>query len=336
MSTKIYNAFRMKANSLDEVVNKFFQEKQKITQDIEYALIKDVLLESIVLYDKFSLEGENLVFSQGTNEKNKLDYSKSVREILSDKYWDGKRNKDKDDRDEEDFKEVEVNMIIYPQPIEHFGEKSYLMQLYGKDELTSIVENKHLTQWGVQEYNYWNNTDQPDTITDYEWNIRREHWKAIDIPLFSGISITFVKSPKYEVFFMYNLKSSIHHVEKVLEDLNKDMTIDKRVEQYIKKIKENIAYKYCYDLAIKENNLENAEREKITDFIMSKGMSIYFKSRDRVRDNEFTDEEKEQFYEKENLIRKLLKNNFILDDFSKKGEDILKESELKLTKKMKP
>lgn len=36
MSTKIYNAFRINGNSLDEVINKVFKEKSKITQDIEY------------------------------------------------------------------------------------------------------------------------------------------------------------------------------------------------------------------------------------------------------------------------------------------------------------
>lgn len=335
MSTKIYNAFRMKADSLDEVIQKFFKEKETIKEDIEYALIKDVLLECIVLYDKISLEGESLPFPQNNNEKNKLDYSKSVMSIVSDKFWNRTRNKDDEDLSDNQ-KELEVNMIIYPQPINHFGEKSYLMQLFGKDDLTSIVENKHLNKWGVEEYNYWNNTDPPDTLTDYEWNLRRQNWKDIDIPLFSGVSLTFVKSSKYEVFFMYNRKSKIHHVEKVLEELNQYMTIEKRVSQYINKIKENVAYKYCYDVAIKKNNLENADKEKVIDFMYNKGMSIYFESKDRVKEDQFTDEEKLLFTEKEKLIRKILKNHFLLEDFSKKGEDILKDSQLKTMKKIKP
>lgn len=335
MSTKIYNAFRINGNSLDEVINKVFKEKSKITQDIEYVLIKKILSESIMLYDRFSLEGDNLILPERESEKYRLKYEDSIKMILAKKYLNHRKDTE-EDYEERDFKDVEVNMILYPQPIDYFKEKSYLIQLYGDDDLTSIVKDKYLDKWGVKEYNYWDNTDQPNTITDYEWEMRKNHWKNIDIPLLNGISVTFIKSPKYNVFYMYSSKSEIHHIERALKELNEEVTIETRVQKYMREIKESVAYKEYYDKEIELHNLKNAEKEQISKFLVSKGMSIYFKAIDKVKNDNFTEEEKKEFYEKEQLLRKLLKSNFVLDDFSKKGEDIRVESLLKIAKKMKP
>lgn len=330
MSIKIFNAFRIKADSLDEVIQTFFKEKEQVTQDLELCVVKDVLMEAIILYDKFTLEGDGFPFKKSEGEKNKLDYSKTVQSMLFDKLWSKKEDSFKDENPE-----IESQLMIYPQPINHFGEKCYLIQVFGHDDLTKTLEKKHFSKWNMQEYNYWDSTDQPDTITDYEWDLRRKNWKGIDIPLFSGISITFVKSPKYQIYYMKNTKDNNHIIESSLEDIQKSMTLEKRVQQYIIKIKEEVAYKQCYDLAIKENKLENATDEEVRDFIISKGMRIYFESRDKVKDNDFNDEEKLLFIDKEKQIRKLLKENIIFADLSKKGEDIFKEAQLKYSKKLK-
>lgn len=331
MSIKIYNAFRVKADNLDEVVQMFFKEKAQITQDLELCVVKDILMEAIITYDKFTLEGDNLPFKKSESDKHKLDNTQSVQNILFNKLWNKKEESFK-----EENPEIESQVIIYPQPIDHFGEKSYLMQVFGEDKLIETLNKKYFSKWNIEEYNYWDNTDPPDTITDYEWDLRRKNWKGIDIPLFSGIAINFVKSPKYEIYYMNNISSKRELVKNTLEVLQTTMTVDTRVEQYVQKIKEDVAYKYCYDIAIKENNLENASNDDIRDFIISRGMGIYFKSRDRVREDIFTDEEKLSFAEKQTQIRKLLKPIITFEDLSKKGEEIVQETQLRQNKKLKP
>lgn len=331
MSTKIYNAYRIKADSLDEVIKTFFKEKEKITQDLELSIVKDILIEAIINYDKFTLEGDGLPFKKSGSEKDKLDSSKTVQNILFDKMWNKKEDSFKDENPV-----IESQIILYPEPIDHFGDKCYLFQVFGEDQLTEIFDKKYFSKWHVEEYNYWDSTDQPDTITDYEWELRRKNWKNIDIPLLTGISITFVKSPKYEIYYMHNLKSKRDNVIHTLEQLQQTMTLEKRVDQYVQKIKEDVAYKHCYDIAIKENNLENASNDEIRDFIISRGMGIYFESRDRVRDDDFTHEEKLSFSDKQTQIRKLLKHTINFDDLSVKGEDILQQALLRQNKKIKP
>jgi len=39
----------------------------------------------------------------------------------------------------------------------------------------------------VTEYGYWNNTDQPDELTEAEWKEREKAWDAFDIPAHAGL-----------------------------------------------------------------------------------------------------------------------------------------------------
>jgi hypothetical protein len=69
-----------------------------------------------------------------------------------------------------------------------------------QDKFLGIVytENgKWFKQWlsmpGVSEYGYWNNTDQPDNISDEEWEVRSEVWDEVlgdlGIPSMVGFTI---------------------------------------------------------------------------------------------------------------------------------------------------
>lgn len=40
----------------------------------------------------------------------------------------------------------------------------------------------------VSEYGYWNNTDEPDDVTEEEWEIRKKAWDKLDIPADDGVS----------------------------------------------------------------------------------------------------------------------------------------------------
>lgn len=302
MSTKIFNAFRMEASSLDEVINKIFIEKKNIIKDIENKLIKDVLLEMIQLYDKFSLESLGLQFDE--NEQENL--NTNVHSIIMDKLWR---------KNNENIKEKEVSIIIYPESINHFNKKNYLMQIYAEEAITKIMTNKYFKKWNLEEYNYWNNTDQPDTITDYEWNLRKENWEKIDIPILSGVSITLLNSSKYEIFNSYGCKEQKDIVKNILNDLNKEYNLEKRIEKSLFKVKEKIAYEECYDNFIKKNNLENTENSVLEDIMRKKGMKIYLESLDKAIENNFNENQIYQIQEKEIQIKNLLKKDFIIEDF---------------------
>lgn len=334
MSTKIYNAFRMQANSLDEVINTFFKEKKSIEKEIEKQLIKEVLLEMIECYDAFSLRGDNLPLKknqESKEDKESINNDKTINSIIMDKIWN--RNKKIDNHEE--VKTLEISMIIYPQSIDCFGEKNYLMQLYAEDEIKDIIVNQFLKKWGIEEYNYWNSTDQPDTITDYEWEIRKTHWSEIDIPLLSGMSITFLKSSKYEVFYTYSGKSRKAITKTILEDLVNEFSIEKRIENNLYKVKEKISYDEIYKEFIKNNNLENAERSVLADQLISQSMKMYFAAREKTKKNNFNEEQLYEIQEKEKQIKLLLKNNFIIEDFAIEVKDIQAQSLAKINKKLK-
>lgn len=328
MSTKIYNAFKIKANSLDEVIQLFFSKKEDITQDIEEQILKDILKEMINNFDRFSLAGHNLIKEDG--EKNKLNYETTVHSMIMDKFWD--RNK-KEDSDKDD--NIESSFILYPQSIDYFGEKSYLMQVFIENKIIDILQEKYFKEWKISEYDYWNNTDQPDTITDYEWNLRKNHWKNIDRPLFAGMSITFVKANKYEIYMNYGYSYKKEQVKTIISSLNKEFNLEKRIEKNVFAVKEEIAYKENYDKFIISNNLENVVHEKLVDAIMSKGMGVYMDSIRQAKDNKFNEDQLAIIKEKENLIKLLLKEEIVVEDFQMKGEDIKNLAQSKLTKKFK-
>lgn len=55
----------------------------------------------------------------------------------------------------------------------------------------------------LEEYGYWDNTDQPDEITDKEWRHRKRAWDTLDVPADDGLLIntpsrTSVQIKRYE------------------------------------------------------------------------------------------------------------------------------------------
>lgn len=41
----------------------------------------------------------------------------------------------------------------------------------------------------LRDYGYWNNTDEPDDVTDAEWRQRRRAWSKLDVPRDDGLLI---------------------------------------------------------------------------------------------------------------------------------------------------
>lgn len=318
MSTKIYNAYKINSSSLDEVINFLFENKKEITSEIERYVIKDILLEMMVIYDKYCLEGEGKPYKEKIDET--IDENESINRLILNKLWDKKNDEDK--------KEIETSIILYPKSIDYFGEKAYLFQYFGDNKFLPIIEK--ILDKKIMNYDYYNNTDHPDELTEFEWNLRKDHWKNIDVPLFNGMSITFTKENKYSIYYMNARKKEL--IQSIFDELKKEVTVNKRVENYTNEIMQSVAYEKCYKKFLKENNLENETKEKLRDIVFEKGMSIYFDSRDYVKKNLFTEDEIIIINQKSNQIKNLIKEDIVLEDFNEKIVDIKKKINVKFQK----
>lgn len=56
------------------------------------------------------------------------------------------------------------------------------------DEYRQALEDANV----VREYGYWNNTDQPDYVTDAEWEERKKAWDFLSVPADEGFTIPMI------------------------------------------------------------------------------------------------------------------------------------------------
>ena len=124
-------------------------------------------------------------------------------------------------------------------------------------------------------------------------------------------------------------------LNEIFNEVILDVNLEKRIDNYKIEIMNKVAYEHCYQDFIKENKLENENPEKLKDLIFEKGMSIYFDSRNYVRDNLFNEDEINQINEKVDKIKKSLKEHITLEDFNIKISEIKNKNSFNL-KKIKP
>lgn len=55
---------------------------------------------------------------------------------------------------------------------------------YGREYRAALEEGGIVTEYG-----YWNNTDQPEGVSDREWNQREKAWSFLNVPADEGLSI---------------------------------------------------------------------------------------------------------------------------------------------------
>jgi hypothetical protein len=159
MSIKIYEAYRVPTSRLNEFI-KFFSNRQIELKAIQIrrlmGAVKDEIVEAEI--------ADSNVISRATN----VDQLERYREAIRFNHVIGSAK---------EAAEKPYRSVIDAECGLHFhilGKYAYLRPY--SSEWESGIE---VPDW-VDDYSYWNNTDQPENVSDDEWDERRETWSKTD------------------------------------------------------------------------------------------------------------------------------------------------------------
>lgn len=209
MSTKIFNTFKLKKENLtihelfliSDIIREVLKEKQReIILDMAYKTTCNFL-------DKKIYKKENIL--EDEKIKNILEYNLPlyVYEKLQRKYNKVKHNLT---RTPEDIYDFSVSVCFF-----EYNNNIYLKLFcgyYEKDFMNSLKELDIL-----EEYDYWNNTDKPDNISNEEWKERALVWENIfkkssipnEVALNLDITSDFIDFISKEDILKYNTEENI-------------------------------------------------------------------------------------------------------------------------------
>lgn len=169
MSTKIYNAFKLKSTiSLENLSDFLKEEKSEIDRMLCQIFAKRISEKHYYEMDKAEFSGS------------------SECPPLADCFVEI----------EEDIRNGLLRNLLAEnscQIIPHKG-NVYIISFQGSSEIRSAF-HRRLKKLGFDEYEYWDNTDRPDDVSDLEWLERKKLWDEIfessSIPLEHGLSKVF-------------------------------------------------------------------------------------------------------------------------------------------------
>lgn len=155
MSTKIYDGFRFKQVTFEEIdrdIQAWRERIKTLTVETSAKIIAERVVEEIDAATSNGKELEPRILGRAL-----VDIWDRQREI--------KKTGRRDPRVDLDF-----NLVILPDDGKFYG-IFYTEQSDWSDEFRSLP-------W-FEEFGYWNNTDKPDELTDEQWMYRREVWERI-------------------------------------------------------------------------------------------------------------------------------------------------------------
>lgn len=162
MSTKIYNGFKI--NTVDfNLINKSLKKIKKDYKDIIEIEEKKAILSYIIQkYDSFyyrnkitSISNKESFFSFILNDFNEMN------------------NKLKNDIR---VPQLDFGLSIYLFPLnEEVLGYYYSEQKQGKELMNNYIHNNCF----IEDYFYFNNTDKPKNITEFDWLIREKKWNNV-------------------------------------------------------------------------------------------------------------------------------------------------------------
>ena len=309
MSTKIYNGYKIPGNSLDEVIGKLFENKNKLHKLIDDNIYEEILSRAINHY-------HNMCFSTFLETKIENEKQNPFSNVISDALEYEKNPQLKE------YNMVEVSICFFPQKQELNGETYYLLMLFGGNESKVISESKVWKELKIEEFAYWDNTDPLETVTDYEWDMRGQQWsKVLDrfSPAESSLILELKKEYKFNCIYFRdkeNLKEMFKDIfSKVLKSFSKKET--QLLSYYEESLKEKKAYKICspnYNLDNDSEEVNNQEKQK-----------LYQEIRKKTRENNFTEEDLLDIAEKLVKIKKVLNTPIKIDDLFKTKLEIQKD-----------
>ena len=200
MSTKIYSGCKINVSTLKEYQDFVYSIKELIVPRV-----KEIVFSNAVDY---SVEA---IHKAGRGE----DLDNRKYQTFIDYGYEGYRKAIKEDSSgwiKTHSAEVAVFML---------EDKVLAMPFFGDPKLETLFKSHEL----VEEYGYWDNTDEPEDVTDEEWDQRCEDWnKALggdgySSPVESGSIIVF-DEPDHIILSDYRVWEDEEMVERVLKKVN--------------------------------------------------------------------------------------------------------------------
>ena len=219
MSTKIYDAYRIKCNTISDL-RAFRQELTKLyceycyTYFITLCSVKVLsLTERLPYMASINLESaDGIIKTIGALvDRRRMSQRKSTSEIPTVDFEEGANNLKENniigaatkaalsliesaEHDKyDDYHSVKASLALFecPGDNEHcllmaFGSNftQFLNNLIWKPENSTLAQKQFVDKWEFSDFHYQNQTDQPDDISEEDWDFRRNAW---DIVLESGV-----------------------------------------------------------------------------------------------------------------------------------------------------
>jgi len=159
MSTKIYNGYFV-AGTVLSAYDGFLQLRKQIQECAESLMASLMASHIAYIYDDAILKGEHIKGCYGAALHSIQDRQKKIH----------------DTRRRDPAVDFEALAICYPAPIVVEGVTGFLVRFLSElPELTDLWQ----AHPGVRKYGYWNNTEQPEGVTDEEWALRRDQWDSV-------------------------------------------------------------------------------------------------------------------------------------------------------------
>ena len=234
MSTKIFDAYKMKNISMNEMFE--FREaiKEAALPKFEEAFLSDVEWETKAAIVKALLfNAEYIAAKEKENSKNSPE--EVLKQMLDWQHGLKVRCGNKGTREEFTFEKAagEYDGIfgspaflipgmqkeeyskgsgnLYSSMSFHqLSKKRLLCMCFGLPVIRTVAElakDKEFSEkYGIKDYEYWNNTDKPDEISNREWNQREKDWDkalpGLGVPAQFGIVVNnFIYPEDYLNFF---------------------------------------------------------------------------------------------------------------------------------------
>lgn len=178
MSIKIYYGYSMPLMTLAKTQKYMDRLRKSINEMLEAMVTEKITQYAVEIIDHGTCRGKKLSPSE---RKQPLSYA---RQHVEDRYREIQKTSIRDP-------EIDFSFSLTLMA----GTKKALVICYTEQEK---FRQLWASQPGVEEYGYWDNTDQPEGISNKAWKARGKEWqKAMPsyIPAQSGFTIEFI--PKY-------------------------------------------------------------------------------------------------------------------------------------------
>lgn len=259
MSTKIHNGLKIQADSLDEAIEIINSGKPAIVKSYTDMAVKKEFFLSVNIMVNYLVDQSEILkknFKIDTPARvSEVDEKSSPMSIAYMEILDSVQN------------EPEISMVIYPGKVEIGNKNYYLMNIYGDN----IIEKKMLAiyEGNISEYAYWDNTDEPDYVTEQEWEMRRTHWEKVLLsksatPSIEGLTINFVANNKPTAYL--SSEERLENLEKMCnmykERPYQSFSVDhKKVEMMVQILNDSTPGSSTYALMEKVRNKDFTSKE---------------------------------------------------------------------------